>query len=110
TSTRNSSPSTSLGAQFNGFNYGYYSGMLDEVTIYNRALSASEIQAIYLSGAEGKCIPPPTIITQPSDRTVVAGGAASLTATITGSPPLSRQWLFNGVPLAGQTNSTFTIA
>jgi hypothetical protein len=51
TSTRNSSPSTSLGEQ--GFNYGYYSGMLDEVSIYNRALNASEVQAIYLAGYNG---------------------------------------------------------
>jgi len=30
-------------------------GLLDEVEIYNRALSLSEIQAIFNAGAEGKC-------------------------------------------------------
>jgi hypothetical protein len=30
-------------------------GLLDEVEIYNRALSASEIQAIFNEGSEGKC-------------------------------------------------------
>src|SRR2546425_64770 len=31
-------------------------GGLDEVSIYNRALSASEIQAIYNAGGAGKCV------------------------------------------------------
>jgi hypothetical protein len=32
-------------------------GLLDEFTLYNRALSADEIQAIYKAGAAGKCRP-----------------------------------------------------
>ncbi|UCD77788.1 MAG: LamG domain-containing protein, partial [Desulfobacterales bacterium] len=32
-------------------------GLLDEVEIYDHALSASEIQAIYSAGSEGKCKP-----------------------------------------------------
>jgi hypothetical protein len=35
-----------------------YGGLLDEVTIYSRALSASEIQAIYNAGSAGKCTTP----------------------------------------------------
>jgi len=34
-------------------------GLIDEVEIYNRALGASEIQAIYDAGSEGKCKPIP---------------------------------------------------
>src|SRR5262249_46700184 len=30
-------------------------GLLDEVTIYNRVLSAAEIQAIFNAGSAGKC-------------------------------------------------------
>src|SRR5438045_6562567 len=33
--------------------------MLDEISIYNRALSASEIGTIYNAGSAGKCAPPP---------------------------------------------------
>ncbi len=36
-------------------NYGHYAGLLDEISIYNRALSAKEISAIYASGTDGKC-------------------------------------------------------
>jgi concanavalin A-like lectin/glucanase superfamily protein/Big-like domain-containing protein len=35
----------------------YLNGDVDEVSIYNRALSAQDIQAIYAAGAGGKCRP-----------------------------------------------------
>jgi len=35
-----------------------FNGLLDEVSLYNRALSASEIQAIYVAGSGGKCVTP----------------------------------------------------
>ncbi len=34
---------------------GYFSGLIDEVQIFNRDLSASEIQAIFEAGSEGQC-------------------------------------------------------
>ena len=34
-------------------------GMIDEVSLYNRALSAGEIAAIYSAGSAGKCAPAP---------------------------------------------------
>ena len=33
----------------------YLNGLMDEVEIYNRALSAAEIQAIFNAGSAGKC-------------------------------------------------------
>ena len=43
-------------------NSGVFDGLIDEVEIYDRALGASEIQAIFDAGSAGKCkpIPPPT--------------------------------------------------
>ena len=35
--------------------YGFYSGAADEVGVYNRALSAAEIQSIYNAGSAGMC-------------------------------------------------------
>jgi hypothetical protein len=35
----------------------YFNGQLDEIEVYNRALSASEIQAIYNAGSAGKAKP-----------------------------------------------------
>jgi hypothetical protein len=46
-----------------GYNaaYGSYAGRLDEVSIYDRALGASEIAALYAAGSAGKCFAPATI-------------------------------------------------
>jgi hypothetical protein len=33
----------------------YFHGLIDEVELYNRSLSESEIQAIYNAGSVGKC-------------------------------------------------------
>jgi hypothetical protein len=38
---------------------GFFEGLIDEVEIDNRALEASEIQAIFDAGSAGKCKPPP---------------------------------------------------
>jgi hypothetical protein len=35
----------------------HYKGLIDEVEVYNRALSATEIQAIFAVGPRGKCKP-----------------------------------------------------
>jgi hypothetical protein len=40
-------------------------GSIDEVSIYNRALSAAEIQAAYAAGSAGKCTFPPPPCTRP---------------------------------------------
>jgi hypothetical protein len=43
----------------NGPDY-FFRGTMDEISLYNRALSAGEIQAIHQAGAAGKCsLPPP---------------------------------------------------
>ena len=42
-----------IGADQNGSNQ--FNGLIDEVEIFNRALSAAEIQSIYTAGSDGKC-------------------------------------------------------
>ena len=37
---------------------GWFSGKADEVSLYNRVLSASELAAIYAAGSLGKCSAP----------------------------------------------------
>lgn len=47
-----------IGAQYNSQNSNYtnfFGGEIDEVSIYNRALTESEIQNIFNAGTEGKC-------------------------------------------------------
>jgi uncharacterized protein YegL len=83
-------------------------GNLDEVSLYNRALSTNEIVAIYNAGTNGlgKCLLPPTIIAQPSSQIAVVGSTVTLMVVATGSQPLNYQWYFNGTNLlSGATNA-----
>ena len=101
-------PSTCLGEMGAGF--GYYAGLLDEVSIYNRVLSASEIQALYNAGSDGKC-PELLILSQSRDQTVVVGSNVTFVVTAStagGSLPFSYRWQFNGTNIAGATDSSYT--
>lgn len=52
---------------------------------------------------------PPSIITPPQNSTVNAGDMANFTVTAGGSAPLSFQWKFNGINLAGATTSSLSL-
>ena len=97
-------PSSELGGDRSG--YGYYAGLLDEVSIYNRALSSSEIAAIFAAGSSGKCYtntPVPVFIQNPLSQTDYVANAFSLTGAAMGTPRPQYQWLTNGYPLVGAT-------
>jgi hypothetical protein len=51
---------------------------------------------------------PPTIVTQPANQTVLAGGTASFSVAATGSLPLSYFWSLNGTFIPGATNASYT--
>jgi uncharacterized repeat protein (TIGR01451 family) len=65
----------------------FFNGLIDEPTIYNRAISAGEVQAIVCAGHLGKCapLPPPTIACtlQPMLATNQINTAHTVTATVT---------------------------
>ncbi len=52
---------------------------------------------------------PPGIATQPASQTVLAGQPVDLTVVASGQGPFSYQWQRDGAPLAGATNSTYSI-
>jgi hypothetical protein len=86
-----------------------FAGLLDEVSLYNCALSADEIAAIYAAGAAGKCREA-AVTVQPQNQTVPAGSSVNF-ATRPFGPVLSYQWLYNGSnALAGATNSTLLLS
>jgi len=55
----------------------YYGGLIDEVTVYNRGLSGSEIAAIYNAGSAGKCVPAPVVNSFTSSPSTVTSGKSS---------------------------------
>jgi hypothetical protein len=50
---------------------------------------------------------PPTITTQPANKTVTVGKTAKFTVVATGAAPLSYQWKKNGVNIAGATKASY---
>ena len=104
---------TSIGIGYRPDNQGNsFLGTIDELSFYNRALSALEIQAIYNAGSEGKCFTPvpPVITSQPTNQTVFMGQPASFSVSASGTPPLGYQWRFNTTNIVGATNASLLIA
>ena len=71
-----------------------WNGSMDELEIFNRALSSAEILSIYTAGANGKCkAPTPTPTPTPCNNTNVAlatnGSTASASSTVNANFPAS---------------------
>ncbi len=91
---------------------GFYEGLIDEVSIYSRALGTNELKSIYQSGIAGKCVPailPPVITSHPASQRVDAGADVQFTVAASGTSPLNYQWLFNGSELTGQTDQILSL-
>jgi hypothetical protein len=85
-------PSAELGGDPVG--YGYFAGLLDEVAIFNRALSATEVQAIFNTGIAGMCRPDPGI-----SNVSPTSGAVGNVITIQGTNLFAvAAVMFNGIP------------
>lgn len=85
-----------------------FCGQIDEVTLFSRALSPAEIQAIYAARSSGLCRTP-TLLAQPQSQTNYWGQRVVLSVQAVGERPVTYQWLMNGSPLAGETNASLTI-
>ena len=108
-----------LGVRASGsFAGAYFSGTIDEPSLYNRALSQTEIQAIYNAGSQGKCLSTtsPVIFSQPTNQVVLTNSTVFFTVIAGGSQPLSFQWYSNSVPILdnghfnGSSTSSLTIS
>jgi hypothetical protein len=88
----------------------HYQGAMDEISVFNRALSSSEIQAMFSAGNYGTCpLPPTTITIQPTNGTVFAGNSITFTAIANGTQPLNYQWYYNSTNIPGANGPTLTL-
>jgi hypothetical protein len=87
-------------------------GLIDELSLYNRALSSNEIAALYAAGSAGMCRPsvPASIVEQPTNVTSYVSFPVAFRVRAVGEPPLRYQWRFNGSALTGQTNDTLVFS
>jgi hypothetical protein len=67
-------------------------------------LSASDDLTVSVTSAAV----PPTITTQPANRTVIEGQTATFTVVATGTAPLGYQWQRDGLDIPGATSGTYT--
>jgi hypothetical protein len=87
-----------------------FAGEIDEVSIYNRALSASEVATLYATGSVGKCKTLPYITSPPQSQTGYWGQSATFSVVATTNyPSLTYQWMSNGVPVLDATNQNLVL-
>ena len=88
----------------------FFTGSMDEVAVFDRALSASELSSIFGAALVGGDLPPGiSIQPSPASATIYAGKNFSWTVSAVGTTP-SYQWRQNGVPIsdAGNVSGTGT--
>ena len=85
-------------------------GTIDELAIYSTNLSATKIQGHYTKYHYGTNSAPPVIASQPSSKSVLAGGSPVLQVNVTGALPLNFQWKSNNVAIPGANTSSLTIS
>jgi hypothetical protein len=86
-------------------NGNYFNGQIDEVAVFDKALTAEQISAEYFAAGIS-----PQITQQPQGTNVFEGADVILSVSASGTPPLFFQWLDFGTPIPDQTNSTLVFS
>jgi hypothetical protein len=85
-----------------------FKGIIDELSLYNRALSQTEIQSIVSAAADGKGLPP-VITSPPVSEIAVVGVTVRFSVSATGTAALAYQWKCNNQAIPGACSSVYTI-
>jgi hypothetical protein len=92
----------------------FFPGFIDEVAVFNRAISSSELSDLFGAALSGGDLPP-TISAEPVSQTLYAGRTATFSVTALGTSPQFR-WRKDGTPLndgagiLGSGTATLTIS
>ena len=89
----------------------FFDGEIDETSIYNRALSASDVASIYMAGSAGKCSLAATYRSslfsrKARQRRLVARQSLTLGRV---TAPLIYQWQHDTTNISGATNASLTL-
>jgi len=103
----NQSVNANIGRRTGGY---YFNGVIDEVRIYNRALSQAEIQTDMNTPIGSSSLPvAPSITSQPVSRTITAGQTATFSVAASGTAPMTYLWRKNNAAIRDDaTSSSYT--
>ncbi len=98
-----------------------FNGKIDEVVVFNKALTEAQINSIYVAGAGLWPGLAPFITQQPAPTTLYAGRNAQFNVAATGLAPLSYQWfttngsgnfapMSDGGNVSGSTNTSLFVS
>jgi len=101
---------TALGALYRSSAANFFAGSVDDLALWDRALTWTEIQELRTNGVPPpETLIPPTITEQPLGSTNHLGDRVILSVVATGSQPLTYQWYKDGSPVADGTDSSLTL-
>ncbi|MCX6924287.1 MAG: LamG domain-containing protein, partial [Verrucomicrobia bacterium] len=86
----------------------FFNGNIDEVVLYNKALSAETITGMYAASKYGGGTAP-FVTGNPQSQAVLVGSTVALTGGMGGTVPLSYQWKKDGVNVPGATGATLSL-
>lgn len=87
-----------------------WAGTIDELALYTSSLSQNTIQLHYSAFVYGTNTAPPSIVSQPSSKTLLAGASPVLVVQAAGTLPLNYQWSLNGVNISGATTASLALS
>ena len=86
----------------------YFRGELDEVAVFDKALSPNRVQQLF-DAALGNVPPTAAIPTASPGPLVAEGQSYTLTADSTGTPGFTYKWYRDGAEIPGATGRTYTV-
>ena len=99
-----------------------YSGVLDDVAIFNQTLSQGQLVSLYTNASQGSALIPPTIAVQPASQTAFVGQPVQFTVVAGANPAPAYQWqsapagsglwanLTDGGTISGSQTATLSIS
>lgn len=114
---QSSQTTTNYGSSSYPFRIGYgvldtggneFNGLIDEVALFNRALSVDAVNALY-----GKALgvaQPPYVLVEPTGSSRYVGQSTAFNVTAGGTLPLHYQWRHNNTPISGATTDSLVLS
>ena len=85
----------------------WFDGIIDDVRIYDRSLSDSEVQQLYYNSGSLQNAGSMSVLSQPASHNSSLGDSTTFSVLATDILPINYQWQRNGVDIPGATNAIY---